>query len=136
MARPRQIDRATVLRASLAVADERGVDALTMQAVAERLGVTPMALYRHVENKQDLLDGIVESLLDEIAPPSDDQPWDEQLSSMGQACARRRGATRPSFRCCCSCRRRPQARAASVSASTAPCAKRESQKPTSHESNG
>lgn len=84
MARPRQIDRAAVLRASLAVADERGIDALTMQAVAERLGVTPMALYRHVENKQDLLEGIVESLLDEIAPPSDDQPWDENLSNMGR----------------------------------------------------
>ena len=85
MARPRLIDRAAVLRASLAVADERSLDALTMQAVAERLGVTPMALYRHVENKQDLLDGIVEGLLDEIPPPADDQPWDEQLSAMGQA---------------------------------------------------
>jgi AcrR family transcriptional regulator len=100
MARPRQIDRAAVLRASLAIADDRGVDALTMQAVAERLGVTPMALYRHVENKQDLLDGIVESLLDEIAPPSDDQPWDQQLSSMGQALrttARRHPAVFPSL---------------------------------------
>ncbi len=85
MARPRQIDRAAILRASLAIADERGVDALTMQAVADHLGVTPMALYRHVENKQDLLDGVVESLLDEIAPSSDDDPWDEQLSKMGQA---------------------------------------------------
>ena len=85
MARPRLIDRAAVLRASLAIADEHGVDALTMQAVAERLGVTPMALYRHVDNKQDLLDGIVESLLDEIPPPSGDQSWDEQLATMGQA---------------------------------------------------
>ena len=85
MARPRMIDRAAVLRASLAVADEHGIDALTMQAVAERLGVTSMALYRHVENKQDLLDGVVESLLNEIPPPSEDQPWDEQLSTMGQA---------------------------------------------------
>ena len=56
-----------------------------MQAVAEHLGVTPMALYRHVRNKQDLLDGVVESLLDEIPLPSDDQLWNEQLSTMGQA---------------------------------------------------
>ena len=68
MARPRLIDRASVLRASLAIADEHGIDALTMQTVAERLGVTSMALYRHVENKQDLLDGVVESLLNEIPP--------------------------------------------------------------------
>jgi len=85
MARPRLIDRASVLRASLAIADEHGVDALTMQTVAERLGVTSMALYRHVENKKDLLDGVVESLLNEIPQPSNDQAWHEQLSSMGQA---------------------------------------------------
>ena len=85
MARPRQIDRAAVLAASLALADERGLEAVTMQAVAERLGVTPMALYRHVDNKADLLDGVVESLLDEIDLAADDTPWDEQLTRMGQA---------------------------------------------------
>ena len=85
MARPRQIDRAAVLRASLAVADAHGLDAVTMQAVADRLGVTPMALYRHVENKSDLLDGVVESLLDEIPEPDEDQTWDEQLTAMGHA---------------------------------------------------
>lgn len=37
-----------------------------MAAVAERLGVTPMALYRHVANKADLLDGLVERLLTEF----------------------------------------------------------------------
>ena len=85
MARPRQIDRAAVLKASLAIADERGLDGLTMQAVAQRLGVTPMALYRHVDNKGDLLDGVVESLLDEMPTPRDDASWDEQLSILGRA---------------------------------------------------
>jgi AcrR family transcriptional regulator len=67
MARPRQIDRSSVLDASLAIADDGGLDAVTMQAVADRLGVTPMALYRHVESKSDLLDGVVEKLIEEIA---------------------------------------------------------------------
>jgi AcrR family transcriptional regulator len=53
----------------LAIADDRGLDALTMGAVATRLKVTPMALYRHVANKADLLDGIVELLLTEFPPP-------------------------------------------------------------------
>ena len=85
MARPRQIDRAAVLRASLEVADDRGIDGLTMQAVADRLGVTPMALYRHVTNKADVLDGVVEQLLDEITPPESTADGDDQLVAMGQA---------------------------------------------------
>jgi AcrR family transcriptional regulator len=85
MARPRRIDRAAVLRASLAIADEAGLDAVTMQAVADRLGVTPMALYRHVDSKGDLLDGVVESMLDEIPVPPADLPWDQQLAGMGRS---------------------------------------------------
>jgi AcrR family transcriptional regulator len=67
--RPARIDRDTVLAAGLAIADQRGLEALTMGAVAARVGVTPMALYRHVANKADLLDGIVELLLTEFPPP-------------------------------------------------------------------
>jgi AcrR family transcriptional regulator len=83
--RPRLIDRDAVLSASLELADERGLDGLTMQAVADRLGVTPMALYRHVANKADLLDGVVERLLGEIVPPDAELPWDDQLVGIGQA---------------------------------------------------
>lgn len=96
--RPRQIDRAGILRASLEIADERGIDGLTMQAVADRLGVTPMALYRHVKNKADLLDGVVEQLLDEIAPPARSADADGQLVTMGQgvrALARRHPSVFP-----------------------------------------
>lgn len=67
MVRPRTIDRARILAAAVGVADQRGPDAVTMAAVADRLGVTSMALYRHVADKADLLDGIVEHLLAEIA---------------------------------------------------------------------
>src|SRR5262245_7241442 len=53
-----------------------------MQAVADRLGVTPMALYRHVRNKSDLLDGLVESLLTEFPLPSDDLSWHDRLTRL------------------------------------------------------
>jgi AcrR family transcriptional regulator len=85
VARPRQIDRSAILEASLAIADARGLPAVTMQAVADRLGVTPMALYRHVKNKADLLDGVVERLLDEVPEPAEDEPWELQLAGMGRA---------------------------------------------------
>lgn len=85
VSRPRQIDRARVLQVALEVADERGIDGLTMQAVADQLGVTPMALYRHVENKADLLDGVVEQLLDEVAPRAGARDDGDQLVRMAQA---------------------------------------------------
>ncbi len=71
-----------MLAAALAAADERGVGALTMQAVADRLGVTSMALYRHVANKADLLDGLVESLLLEVPTPDPGAPPEQQLHDM------------------------------------------------------
>jgi AcrR family transcriptional regulator len=98
MARPARIDRDAVLDASLELADGGGVDAVTMQAVADRLGVTPMALYRHVDNKRDLLDGVVERLLDEVPLPSPALVWDQQLVAMARslrAVARRHPAVFP-----------------------------------------
>jgi AcrR family transcriptional regulator len=91
MGRPAQISREEVLQASLAIADAEGLDAVTMQAVARRLGVTPMALYRHVASKADLLDALVEGLLTELSPPAgglpppDDRPPRERLRAMGRS---------------------------------------------------
>jgi AcrR family transcriptional regulator len=53
-----------------------------MARVAGRLSVTPMALYRHVANKADLLDGLVEVLLTEFPPPSAGLSWAERLSAI------------------------------------------------------
>ena len=84
MGRPAQISRDAVLRASLAIADSAGLDAVTMQAVARRLGVTPMALYRHVAGKTDLLDALVEGLLTEFPRLEGDLPPGERLRALGR----------------------------------------------------
>ena len=55
-----------------------------MGSVARRLGVTPMSLYRHVDNKGALLDGVVEALLDEVPAPDPAAGWTEQLAQMGR----------------------------------------------------
>jgi AcrR family transcriptional regulator len=64
--RTAQISREAVLAAALGLADEAGLESVTMHAVGRCLGVTPMALYRHVDSKNALLDGIVEALLTEV----------------------------------------------------------------------
>jgi AcrR family transcriptional regulator len=85
MPRPAQIDRATVLRETLALADEEGLAAVSMRAVATRLGVTPMALYRHVGDKSQLLDGLVEQLLVELPLPAETLPWADRLRALSAA---------------------------------------------------
>jgi AcrR family transcriptional regulator len=82
--RPAQIDREAVLATSVQLADEQGLAAVTMQAVADRLGVTPMALYRHVANKADLLDGVVESILLEVTLPDPGDAWPDRLAALAR----------------------------------------------------
>lgn len=85
MTRRPQIDRAAILDAALLLADERGLEAVTMHAVAQRLAVTPMALYRHVDGKQALLDGLVERLLTSFPLPPADAPWPARLTAVAEA---------------------------------------------------
>jgi len=80
--RPARTSRAAILDTALAVADDEGIDAVTMQAVARRLGLTTMALYRHVADKADLLDGLVELLLTQFPLPPPDLPWQERLAQL------------------------------------------------------
>ena len=85
--RPARISRTQVLDATLDLAAESGLAAVTMRAVAARLEVTPMALYRHVGDKQGLLDGLVERLMAEIAVPAEEGPdadWRTALRAMAE----------------------------------------------------
>jgi AcrR family transcriptional regulator len=68
------LSRERVLRVAVDVADGGGIDALSMRRLGQELGVDPMALYRHVRNKDDLLDGIVDAIVGEISaePPAPD----------------------------------------------------------------
>ena len=85
MGRPAQLSRPAVVAAAMAVADEHGLAGLTMPAVAARLGVTTMALYRHVASKDDLLDALVEALLPPLPPESGGASWRERLGTMAAA---------------------------------------------------
>jgi AcrR family transcriptional regulator len=60
------LSKERVLRAAVKVADEGGIDSLTMRNLAEELGVEAMSLYYHVANKEAVLDGLVDAILAEI----------------------------------------------------------------------
>jgi AcrR family transcriptional regulator len=81
----------------MTLADEGGLAAVSMRAVASRLGVTPMALYSYVPDKEALLDGLVERLLDEIRAPAS-RAWEDRIRAMAsraRAVARRHPAVFP-----------------------------------------
>ena len=64
-----------MLAAAVALADEAGLEAFSMRGLAQELGVVPMALYKHVANKDALLDGMVDIVFGEIELPSGDLDW-------------------------------------------------------------
>ena len=60
------LTRERVLGAAIDLADEHGIEALTMRRLAQELGVEAMSLYHHVANKQALLDGVVDAVIVEL----------------------------------------------------------------------
>lgn len=82
------VTRDRILDAALALADEGGLDALTMRRIGKALDVEGMALYNHVANKDDILDGIVERVLSEIPVPSVEGDWKDEMRSRAIAARR------------------------------------------------
>ena len=66
------LSRERVLRAAVALADERGIEALTMRSLGQELGVEAMSLYNHVANKDAILDGVIELVLGEVVDAVED----------------------------------------------------------------
>jgi AcrR family transcriptional regulator len=69
------LTRQRVLRAAMTLADRGGVGSLSMRKLAQQLGVEAMSLYHHVASKDDLLDGMVDLVFDEIDLPSGETGW-------------------------------------------------------------
>jgi AcrR family transcriptional regulator len=70
--RRKPLSRERILDAALEVADEQGIEALSMRKLGQSLGYEAMSLYNHVANKDDLLDGILDLVLAEMEPPPAD----------------------------------------------------------------
>jgi TetR/AcrR family transcriptional regulator, tetracycline repressor protein len=86
--RPR-LTKAAVVQRALALADADGPEALTIRRLADQLGVTPMAIYWHFRNKDELLSAVADHVMSEVRPDREpDAPWHEQLRSMVEALVR------------------------------------------------
>ena len=76
--RPRRrapVTRDRVLRAAIRLADKGGLEALSMRKLGQLLRVEAMSLYKHVANKDDLLDGVVDEVFGEIDRPAEGTDW-------------------------------------------------------------
>ena len=73
------LSRERVLRAAIRLADDSGIDALTMRRLGQELGVEAMSLYNHVANKDDLLDGIVDLVLGDIDVQPTGTDWKQAM---------------------------------------------------------
>lgn len=74
-----RVSRAAVIAAGIELADAKGLEALTMRAIAATLGVEAMSLYHHVAGKEQLLDGMVDVVFAEIPLPRADGSWHVEL---------------------------------------------------------
>ena len=79
MSAARPLSRERILKAAFAVADKRGLEALTMRNVAARLNVEAMSLYHHVPSKKAMLDGLVDLLVQVADLPSGEVTAEEWI---------------------------------------------------------
>lgn len=79
---PVALTRSEVLAQATRLVDEGGLDALSMRRLAAALGVTPMALYNHVADREDLTVGIVDHVLDQLAVPEPTLGWEVRLTQV------------------------------------------------------
>lgn len=73
------LTRERILNTALELADQNGLDTVSMRQVAQGLGVEAMSLYKHIANKDDLLDGLVELVVEQMSVPSPETEWKEAL---------------------------------------------------------
>lgn len=75
--------RDRIVEAAVALADAGGFESFSMRNLAAELGAAPMALYRHVANKEDLLDGMVDVVFGVMYPPAVGGDWKSELRERG-----------------------------------------------------
>jgi TetR/AcrR family transcriptional regulator, tetracycline repressor protein len=76
------LTRERIIIAAVDLVDQAGLEALSMRKLGAALGVEAMSLYNHVDNKDDVLDGILEAVLCTVEAPDPSLPWQVRLRSL------------------------------------------------------
>ncbi len=84
MARPARLSRELIVATALDLVDERGVEGLTMRALARALGADPMAVYRHVRDKDALLGALCDAVIADLDPLDPSGRWRPQLEHLAR----------------------------------------------------
>ncbi|QVQ52818.1 TetR/AcrR family transcriptional regulator C-terminal domain-containing protein [Spiractinospora alimapuensis] len=80
--RPRRgLDLERIVHAAVEVADEDGLEGMSMRKVAERLGFTPMSLYRHVPGRDQLIDLMLDGAMARLPDPPTEGDWRSRLET-------------------------------------------------------
>ena len=88
------LSRDRIIAVAIHLVDEHGLDGLSMRKLGSALGVEAMSLYNHIENKDDVLDGMCDAVMCEIPVPPTDGPWPDRLRSLAMD-VRRTGLEHP-----------------------------------------
>lgn len=75
----RPLTKARVLEKAIALADEDGIEGLSMRKLGGALGVEAMSLYNHVANKGELVAAMVDRVVEQFELPDDEPRWDEAI---------------------------------------------------------
>jgi AcrR family transcriptional regulator len=76
------LSKERVVDAAVALADADGLDSVSMRTLADRLGVVPMALYKHVRNKDELMDAMVDAVIRGIVAPAPTGDWERDAREL------------------------------------------------------
>jgi AcrR family transcriptional regulator len=80
-----RLTRARIVRAALRIMDAEGLEAVTMRRVGRELGVEAMSLYNHVDDKEDILHGVIEAVMGDFEFPEEAADWKQTAIRTAQA---------------------------------------------------
>jgi AcrR family transcriptional regulator len=81
----RNLSREKILAAALTIADDEGIEAMSMRRLARELSVQAMSLYNHIRNRDDIIDALVEIVITEMGAPDLTLPWSDAIRRQARA---------------------------------------------------